>query len=71
VPKTETIRDIPESQKQRIDDDYKAVGATTVWTKQADGRWTVTATFPGKATEIQPSNSASGGTAAKKPSSGG
>jgi len=44
--KTEVIRDVPESQKARIESDYLAVGATTVWEKQANGKWTVTATFP-------------------------
>jgi hypothetical protein len=45
MPRTEIMRGIPEDQKQRIEDEYRAVGATTTWTKQ-DGLWTVTATIP-------------------------
>lgn len=44
--KTEIIRDVPEAQKARLESDYRAAGATTVWEKQANGKWTVTATFP-------------------------
>jgi hypothetical protein len=46
MARTEVIRDIPEGAKKRIEDSYKDEGATVVWTKQADGKWTVTATFP-------------------------
>jgi hypothetical protein len=44
--KTEVIRDVPEDQKVRLDKDYKDLGATVVWSQQADGKWTLTATFP-------------------------
>jgi hypothetical protein len=46
--RVEVIHDIPEDQKQRITEDYEAVGASVQWDKQPDGKWTGTATFPSK-----------------------
>jgi len=44
--RTEVIPNVPEDQKARLEADYRSVGATVVWSKQTDGKWTVTATFP-------------------------
>jgi hypothetical protein len=42
-----TLRNIPTDKKEQTEADYRAEGATDIkWTKQADGRWTMTATFP-------------------------
>jgi hypothetical protein len=63
MARTEVIRDVPEEAKKRIDDSFKAEGATVVWTKQANGKWTVTATFPdaaGAATAAEPPRAGAG-----------
>lgn len=44
--RTEVIRDVPADQKARMEDDYRSVGATVAWSEQANGKWTLTATFP-------------------------
>ena len=44
--RVEVIHDVPEDQKQRLTSDFKAAGASVAWSKQPDGKWTVTATFP-------------------------
>jgi hypothetical protein len=44
--RTEVIRDVPTDQKARLEDDFRAAGATVAWTDQGGGKWTLTATFP-------------------------
>jgi hypothetical protein len=44
--KTEVIRDVPEYRKARLEKQYLDLGWSVAWTRQADGKWTLTATFP-------------------------
>ena len=44
--RTEVIPNVPEAQKARIEADYRSVRASVVWSKQTDGKWTGTASFP-------------------------
>jgi hypothetical protein len=47
MPRVETLTDIPDSDVDKVVDDFKRAGATTVTkTRQANGMWTVVATFP-------------------------
>ena len=52
MPTTETTKDVPEDKVEQVMSDYKDAGATKVEkTKQADGKWTIVATFPDSAAE--------------------
>jgi hypothetical protein len=44
--RTETLNDVPDSEVEQVVQDYKDEGATVTKTRNPDGTWTVTATFP-------------------------
>lgn len=44
--RTEVIRNVPTSQKPRLQKQYEDLGATVAWTEEPGGTWTLTATFP-------------------------
>lgn len=44
--KERTLTDIPDSDVQQTVEDFESEGATVEKTKQADGNWTVKATWP-------------------------
>jgi hypothetical protein len=46
MAETETMNDVADSQVAVVVRDYKSEGATVTQTKNADGTWTVVATFP-------------------------
>lgn len=46
MPKTEILTDLPDSELAQVVEDFESEGATVSKTKQPDGLWTVTATFP-------------------------
>ncbi len=47
MPRVETLKDVTESKKQQVMEDFKDSGATKVEAKkQANGKYTITATFP-------------------------
>jgi len=57
--RTEIIHHIPTDQKQRLDKDYRAIGAISVyWTYEGDDMWTLTAIFR----ESKDPSAAGGGT---------
>ena len=45
--RVEVLRDVPESEKARIEGDFVLEGATVESVRQPDGKWTIHATFPG------------------------
>jgi hypothetical protein len=62
MPRTETLTDVPESEVDQLVQDFKDSGATKVEkTKQANGKYTVVATFPD-----EPDGGTSGTTPAQK-----
>jgi hypothetical protein len=46
MPRVETLTDIPDSDVYRVVKDFESEGAKVTKTKQANGMWTVVATFP-------------------------
>ena len=42
----EVLTDVPDSDVNEVVGDFESEGATVEKTKQPDGNWTVTATFP-------------------------
>lgn len=43
---TETLNEVADAEVAQVVSDYKSEGATVTQTKNADGTWTVVATFP-------------------------
>lgn len=46
MPNVETLTDVSDSDVDQIVSDFEKAGATVTKTKQANGLWTVKATFP-------------------------
>lgn len=46
MPRVETLTDIPDTEVDQVVNDFKSEGATVTKTRQANGMWTVVATFP-------------------------
>lgn len=46
MARIEELNDIPPAEVDQVVDDYTSEGAEVEKTKQADGNWTVKATFP-------------------------
>ena len=46
MPRTERLTDVPDDEVDQLVEDFESVGAEVTKTKQDDGNWTVTATFP-------------------------
>jgi hypothetical protein len=46
MPRVEVLTDIPDSQVDQVVEDFESEGATATKTRQANGLWTVRATFP-------------------------
>lgn len=65
MPRTETLRNVPDASLAEVVEDFKSDGASVTTDRQPDGRWTVTATF---SDETQPGPATR---AARKPSRGG
>jgi hypothetical protein len=45
--RTETLDQVPDDQLADVVRDYESEGATVTKTRNPDGTWKVTATFPG------------------------
>ena len=46
MARTETLNKVADSEVAQVVADYESNGATVSQTKNADGTWTVVATFP-------------------------
>ena len=46
MSRIEQLTDVPENEVAEVVSDYESEGATVEKIKQADGNWTVRATFP-------------------------
>ncbi|MGA2465844.1 MAG: hypothetical protein ABSH06_16010 [Thermodesulfobacteriota bacterium] len=46
MPRVETLTDIPDNDVDKVVSDFESEGATVTKTRQANGMWTVVATFP-------------------------
>jgi hypothetical protein len=46
MPHTETLTNVPSSEKEEVVSDFESEGATVQSQREPDGTWTITATFP-------------------------
>ncbi len=70
MPRTETLRNVPDADLDEVVADFKSEGASVTTDRQPNGQWTVTATFPdgaqaGPSTRAAPKPARGGGRARK------